>query len=84
MNDIFLVIFVGFFNILSFWLGAKISQNYPKDETELKLKELFKNNNESINNKDNGKEQIINSINLENIDNYDGTGLGQKDFPRAE
>lgn len=28
------------------------------------------------------KEQIIEEINLANIESYDGTGIGQKDFPK--
>lgn len=30
----------------------------------------------------NDKERAIEEINLYNIDNYDGTGIGQKDIPR--
>ena len=68
-----------FINLLSFYLGAKIGQKVDKGEklvipTPTKVIEEYKEN------KERKREQERMNTMLENIDRYDGTGLGQKDI----
>lgn len=84
MNDtIILIICIGIMNILCFFIGAKVGQKVIKGETiEIpkiepinKIRE-YNTNREVLRMQE--KDRIIN----ENIDNYNGTSLGQKDLPR--
>lgn len=84
MNDtIILIISIGIMNILCFFIGAKVGQKVIKGETiEIpkiepinKIRE-YNTNREVLRMQE--KDRIIN----ENIDNYNGTSLGQKDLPR--
>ena len=84
MNDtIILIISIGIINILCFFIGAKVGQKVIKGETiEIpkiepinKIRE-YNANREVLRMQE--KDRVIN----ENIDNYNGTSLGQKDLPR--
>lgn len=61
--------------------GSKIKSNevidIPNPVRKIKDKKAIKKAKEKIN-----KEQEIEEINLANIDSYDGTDLGQLDFPK--
>lgn len=61
--------------------GSKIKSNevidIPNPVRKIKDKKTIKKAKEKIN-----KEQEIEEINLANIDSYDGTDLGQLDFPK--
>ena len=80
MINIVLIISIGFMNILCFFIGAKIGQKVINKE-EIKIPnpiEEIKNHkvrDEEL------KEQEIMRINLENIDNYTGDSIGQKEIP---
>lgn len=67
---------------LGFYLGSKNSENkeivLPNINIHKKIKEKKV---KRYDNKKREKELEITEINLENIDNYDGSSLGQKDFP---
>ena len=82
MSSILLVLIVGFLNLLSFYFGSKLSNN--KENFTINPVELHKKHLENIekqNMEDEYKKQEEEmKINFENIDNYDGTGLGQKNF----
>ena len=78
---IILIVSIGAINILCFLIGAKTGQKVIKGESielpnanPIKVIETIKED------KRQKKEEENFNINLENIDNYDGTGLGQKDF----
>lgn len=74
--------------IVAFYLGFKIGS---KDEIKTpveKVKEIKEKHEETKQRekeieKENKRNEII-DIMLENIDNYNGTGLGQKDIPYEE
>lgn len=82
MSSVLLVLIVGFLNLLSFYFGAKLSNN--KENFTINPVELHKKHIEYIeeqSRKDEYKKQEEEmKINFENIDNYDGTELGQKNF----
>lgn len=76
-----LIVSIGTINILCFLIGAKTGQKVVKGEevtlpniNPVKAIETYKEDRRQK------KEEENFNINLENIDNYDGTGLGQKDF----
>lgn len=72
----------GVFILLSFWLGlyygSKVKSNEPINNP---IKEIREYREEKAIKEKFDREQEIMNINLQNIENYDGTGLGQKDFP---
>lgn len=80
-----LVIAVGTLNIVCFLIGAKVGQSISKGETitaaivnpvkPLGEKKSVRENEESL------AEQRRQEIILQNIDNYDGTEIGQIDVP---
>jgi hypothetical protein len=74
----------GVFIMLSFIYGIKIGQKINKDEKIVKGPiESFKEHREVKQFEKNlEKENTLNEINEYNIDNYDGTGLGQKELPK--
>lgn len=81
IETIILILGIGIMNILCFLIGAKTGQKVVKGE-EIKLPnvnpiEVVRNHEEQ---KRLRKEEENFNINLENIENYDGTGMGQKDF----
>lgn len=71
-----------FFNVASFMLGAMVGQKAQKgDPIKFEVKsptKVYEEHKEQVEQK---KEQERLQIISENIDNYDGTGLGQKDIP---
>ena len=83
METILLVIVIGLVCISSFAVGARIGQKVVKNE-EIKLPTLnpVKVVNEIRESKEQQRELEKLKIIAENIDNYDGTGIGQKDIPK--
>lgn len=82
METILLILVVGFICLLCFYTGAKVGQKVVRGETvEIGIKtpaEVYEEHKEKTEQK---KEQEKLQIISDNIDNYDGTGLGQKDIP---
>lgn len=83
METILLVLEIGMLCIGCFFIGAKVGQKVSKGE-DIKIPnpvEIIDNVKER---KEYREEQIENqkefNTNLDNINNYDGTGLGQRDF----
>lgn len=82
METIALLFLFGIFIILSYTLGLKNGQKLKNNE-EIKIPEInpvkiVKNEIETFEQK---KKQDAYDTMMANIDNYDGTGLGQKDIP---
>ena len=82
METIALLFLFGIFIIIAYTLGLKNGQKLKKDE-EIKMPEInpvkiVRNEIETFEQK---KKQDIYDTMMANIDNYDGTGLGQKDIP---
>lgn len=81
------MIILGIFMIISFFLGFVLgNKKVNKEKIEIpdinpikkiKEKKEIKTEKEKYQ-----KDQEITEINLANIDTYDGTGIGQRDFPR--
>lgn len=86
MENILLIMMVGVFNLLSFYLALKMN-NKPVIEKEKKNVtinpvKIYKTAKEKRKiEEEKQKKQEILKANLENIENYDGTPLGQKDIP---
>ena len=74
-----LVFFVWIMTIVTFYLGAKIGFGVSKKE-ELKLPNPIKAIEEHKKEQIAREEREVFEINKANIENYDGTGLGQIDF----
>lgn len=83
MWDTILLLFLfGIFIIIAYTLGLKNGQKLKNNE-EIKMPEInpvkiVRNEIESFEEK---KRQDAFETMMSNIDNYDGTGLGQKDIP---
>jgi hypothetical protein len=82
METLALLFLFGIFIILSYTLGLKNGQKL-KNEEEIKIPEInpvkiVRNEIETFEQK---KKQDAYDTMMANIDNYDGTGLGQKDIP---
>ena len=82
METIALLFLFGIFIILAYTLGLKNGQKLKNDE-EIKMPEvnpvkIVRNEIETFEQK---KKQDAYDTMMANIDNYDGTGLGQKDIP---
>lgn len=82
METIALLFLFGVFIILAYTLGLKNGQKLKNNE-EIKIPEInpvkiVKNEIETFEQK---KKQDAYDTMMANIDNYDGTGLGQKDIP---
>lgn len=72
----------GFLCICSFIIGAKIGQKVVRGESiETPLKSPLEGLREAKSNFEYRKEQERLQTISDNIDNYDGTGIGQKDIP---
>ena len=84
MELIFIILINSTANILCFFLGTKIVQKVMKNENLKvpKIKNPIKKVEEHKEKKELEKEIEKNNIILENIDNYDGTPIGQKELPR--
>lgn len=68
--------------VLGLHYGSKVKNNEPIEMPKLNPVKIVKENiRENKESKVKEKEQLIEEINLYNIDNYDGTGLGQREFP---
>ena len=83
METMLLVLEIGMLCIVCFFIGAKVGQKVSKGE-DIKIPnpvEIIDNVKER---KEYREEQIENqkefNTNLDNINNYDGTELGQRDF----
>lgn len=81
METIILILLMGTMNLLAFFIGAKIAQKADKDE-EIKLPTLnpVKAYQEHVEREEAKQEQERINTMLENINNYSGDGLGQKDI----
>ena len=82
METIALLFLFGIFIILAYTLGLKNGQKIKNNE-EIKIPEInpvkmVRNEIETFEQK---KKQDAYDTMMANIDNYDGTGLGQKDIP---
>lgn len=75
---IMLVVYVSS-NILCFFIGARVGQKVVNGEV-IKAPNPVKMMEERKESIELAKEKEIMEINLENIDSYDGTGFGQRDF----
>ena len=82
ITTILLILITGTLNAVCFFLGAKVGQKVKKDEP-IQMPSL--NPMKPIRERESRRitERELNKINviLQNIDNYDGTSLGQKDVP---
>lgn len=81
METIILVLLMGGMNLLAFLIGARTAQKADRGE-EIRLPsinpmEAYREHRERV---EAHKEQERFNTMLENIDNYDGTGTGQKDI----
>lgn len=83
METIILLTSIGIMNILCFFIGAKVGQKVVKGE-DIKLPDPIKAIEETKETWEFKKEQEEANerlqIELENINNYNGTPLGQKDI----
>ena len=73
---------VGVLCIVSFTIGAIIGQKVVKKEDIKIVPNPVRVIEEIRDTREQRKEQEKYKIIAENIDNYDGTGLGQKDVPK--
>ena len=83
MADILLIVTVGTMCIVSFLIGAKVGQTVVKGEDIQTpnlnpLEHIQKHREKKEAEREKSRVETI----LENIENYDGTGYGQKDVPR--
>jgi hypothetical protein len=81
METVLLVLLMGVMNLLAFLIGARTAQKANRGE-EIKLPninpiEAYKEHKEE---EEYAKEQERLDTMLENIENYKGDGLGQKDI----
>lgn len=81
METVLLVLLMGAMNLLAFIVGARTAQKADRGE-EIKLPsinpmEAYREHREQS--EANKEQERLNTM-LENINNYDGTGLGQKDI----
>jgi len=79
---ILISILISTINLLCFYFGLRIGQKVAKKE-EIKIEGLnpVKVIDAISQSKEETKEQERRRIIAENIDNYDGTGIGQQDIP---
>lgn len=84
MSDTIIICAIfGIFLIISFIIGARVGQKIVKgEEIKIALPNPIQKINEYRENKETKKELEILDIINENIDNYNGTGFGQKNIPR--
>jgi len=82
METILLVLLMGVMNLLAFLVGARTAQKVQKNETiELpKIKSPVQFVDEFREKKETDKQREIEKTNWDNINNYRGDSLGQKDF----
>lgn len=83
METILLILVIGLINALCFIIGAKVGQKVVRGETlESPLKSPLKVFSEAKEQFEYRKEQERLQTISDNIDNYDGTSIGQKDIPQ--
>lgn len=83
METILLILVIGLINALCFFLGAKVGQKVVRGETlETPLKSPLEVVRDAKSNFEYRKEQERLQTISDNIDNYDGTSIGQKDIPQ--
>ena len=82
MEALLMLIF-GAYGAVCFVIGASVRQKADKGEP-IKLPSVnpIEKIRDHIDRKEARKEQERSDIILHNIENYDGTGIGQKDVPR--
>lgn len=82
METIILCTIFGVFILLAYTLGLRNGQKVSNNE-EIKIPELNPVTviNKEIEKNEDRKKQEAYEIMMSNIDNYDGTGLGQKEIP---
>ena len=82
--EIALILVVGALNIVCFFIGAKVGQTVAKGED---IKTPTVNPMQAIRERNDRKDaeraQERVEIIMQNIENYDGSGNGQKDVPRG-
>lgn len=77
--NIMTVAVTGIITIMAFVVGAKIGQQSTKGE-RIEFKGPITTAKEHIAMNEYKKEQERNNIMMENVNNYDGTGIGQKEI----
>ena len=82
MEGIILIAVIGTLNIACFFVGAKIGNTVAKGES-IETPSPIKAVHEYKEHREQSKRQRKIDTILENIDNYDGTEVGQKDIPRG-
>lgn len=82
METIILVLLMGGLNLLAFLIGARTAQKVQRNETvELpKIKTIPEILNDFKEKKEIDREREIAKTNWDNVNNYRGDGLGQKDI----
>jgi len=82
METVLLILVIGLINALCFFLGAKVGQKVINQEPiELPKINPIEAHREYQENKEVRKQQERYQTMLDNINNYNGTSLGQKDIP---
>lgn len=82
METIIACTIFGVFILLSFWLGLYYGSKVKNNEhINTPIKAIKEHKEEKAIKEEFDKEQEIMNINLQNIENYDGTEFGQQDFP---
>lgn len=81
METLLLIATIGILNIVCFFIGAKVGQKVSNNQP-LKIPNLnpVKAIEEHRETKEYKEEQERFNTMLDNINNYDGTGIGQKDI----
>ena len=83
MENIILIVVVGILNLLSFYFGAKLAGK-DKEEFTINPVQLHEKHVEKKEEKTRQEEYLKQEremqTNFENLDNFDGTSIGQKDF----
>ena len=87
--EILLALVVGTLCIVCLIVGVKVGQTVSRGETlevpELNPVKVMKENRErKLAEREQQREQTRMEVIMQNIESYDGTGLGQKDVPGGE
>jgi len=84
MNDTIIICTIfGVFLLLSFVIGARVGQKIVKgEEVKVEVPNPIKAIERHLETARVEKEADKLSVMMENIDNYDGTDLGQKEIPK--
>lgn len=78
--EILMILAIGTLCIVCFLVGARVGQKVSKGEAvELPVLNPARVYNEEKSRKEAEKERQREALIMENIDNYDGTSIGQKD-----